>query len=79
MEKIKIALGKFKNPFATQILREINFGEFRVSKMGIQTTFGSTEFQFGQISAVKYCTNLPKLKFQDPKIGKMTLFETLKS
>ena len=66
---------KFQNFSATNILREINFGEFWVSKISHFDSFRRSEFQFCKISTMKKCKNFKKSKSSPPKFVKRAIFE----
>ena len=69
---------KFKNFTATQILREIKFGNFRGSKTAILAILKALNFEFWDIPHLEML-RIPKIwNFQVAKKVKMADFETKK-
>ena len=62
---------KFQDFSATQILREINFGHFEVSKTANLIIWSAMNFEFLDIFDI--------FKIQSLKIVKMAIFQPLKS
>ena len=69
---------KFHNFSNTQILREINFGDYRIAKVAILTHLEALNFDFYPLSFLK-----PELyvciKLREPKSAKTVIFEVLDS
>ena len=70
---------KFQDFSATQILREINFAHFRVSKTVIFAVFEAMNIDFCQFQPTKKIMNSSKTKFRASRNVKMALFKLFKS
>ena len=74
-----ITVWKFHDFSITQILREINYGEYRSPKNGSYCFFGALNFVFGSFSAFKKCKKSQKSKFRASKWVKMADLALLES
>ena len=69
---------KFLKFPATQILREINFRDFRSENTAILTFLKSLKFDFNEFLHYLRAGFDQKSKFRASKTAKMAIFETLK-
>ena len=70
---------KFKNFTAAQILREITFGNFAISKTAMLVILDALNFDFWEYSSFESVKNTKKSNFKASKTSKTVVFDLLKS
>ena len=75
----EFTMRKFQDFYATQILREINFGNFEAPKTALLTISAALSFKFLGTFDIFNCVIFPALQFKDSNIVKTADFDLLKS